>query len=131
MPNIHYLHTPMAKAIDELPNRIRYWRKKRDLTLEEAGAKVGLSAQMFGMLERGERQLTDRYRVSIARALDVDAADLFLPGETAFTVPAGERDFWRDYLSLDAPLRNAVREHTRNLKEWTSQPPEEDEPKEA
>lgn len=131
MSNIYYLHTPMAKATELLPNNIRYWRKQRGLTLDALSQRIGISKQMLGMLERGERQLYDKHRIALARELDIDPADLFLAEQTPFTVPAAERDFWRKYLSLDAHGRNVVRGVAENMLEWKAQPGNEDEPKRA
>lgn len=131
MAEIYYLHTPMTKAIDTLPNRIRALRKERGMTLEDLGEQLGLSAQMVGALERGQRSLNDAHRLAIARVLGVDVADTYLPEQTPNTVPPGERDFLNDYFALPPPLRAAVREHTRQLRQWGAPPPAEEAPKSA
>lgn len=132
MADIHYLHAPMAKPIDELPNNIRFHRKRKGKTLAELGDAIGLSAQFLGMLERGERHLTDRYRVSIARALDVDPVDLFLPDETPFAVPPGEREFWADYVALPARARQLLREQAKTYRHWQTEPEDDtDQPQRA
>ncbi|MCP3730409.1 helix-turn-helix domain-containing protein [Sphingomonas sp. MG17] len=114
----------MAKAIETLPNRIRYWRKQRGLSQEQLGDRIGVSKQMVGHLETGIRPLNDAYRLAVARELAIDVADTYLPEQTPNTVPLGERDFLADYYALPAKLRAAVREHTRQLREWGAQPPE-------
>lgn len=118
MDKVVYLHTPMAKATEDLPNQIRHFRKLRGLTLDQLGDRIGMSKQGLGMLERGDRPLTDAHRLAIARELEVDPADLFLPEQTPFTVPQAERDFWNHYLSLDAHGRRTVRNVAENLVAW-------------
>lgn len=131
MAKVVYLFTPMAKAPEDLPNRIRTLRKQRGMTLEQLGAAIGMTKAGVGHLETGTRPLGDHHRFAIARALGVDVADTFLPEQTPHTIPPGERSFFDDYFALPAPLRAAVREHTRQLREWGAEPSSEGEPKRA
>jgi transcriptional regulator with XRE-family HTH domain len=59
-----------------MSNRLREVRKSLDLTLDEAAKKIGTSNQMLGMLERGDRQLTQRWLEQIAPAYKINPADL-------------------------------------------------------
>lgn len=62
-----------------MPNRIHEWRIKRELTLEQLATKVGgTSAQQINRLERGERQLTDRWMARLSAALGISKADLLV-----------------------------------------------------
>lgn len=63
-----------------LPNRIREWRAKRRLTLEELGDLVNLDGSYIGKMERGDSSTTVDHLLQIARALNCHAADL-LPQE--------------------------------------------------
>lgn len=121
----------MAKAPDELPNRIRHFRRDKGLTLDQLGERIGMSKQGLGMLERGDRPLTDAHRLAIARELGVDPADLFLPEQTPFTVPQAERDFWHNYLSLDAHGRRTIRNVAENLVAWRGEGDEQADEKTA
>jgi transcriptional regulator with XRE-family HTH domain len=97
-----------------MPNRIHEWRVKRRLTLEQLATKVGgTSAQQINRLERGERQLTDRWMARLSAALGITKADLlvdeivppsFTPGDSDVAKDITERSllrFWR-LLSTDA-----------------------------
>jgi transcriptional regulator with XRE-family HTH domain len=54
-----------------MANNLRQLRKEAKLTLEEVAQRAGTSNQMVGMLERGDRQLTQRWLEKLAPALDV------------------------------------------------------------
>lgn len=97
-----------------MPNRIHEWRVKRELTLEQLATLVGAtSAQQINRLERGQRQLTDRWMARLSAALGVSKADLliekvvspcFTPGDGDVAKDVTERrllGFWR-ILSPDA-----------------------------
>lgn len=58
------------------PNRIREWRGKRKLTLEELGDLVGLDGSYIGKMERGDSSPPIRCLIEIARALNCCPADL-------------------------------------------------------
>jgi phage repressor protein C with HTH and peptisase S24 domain len=62
-------------------NRIREWRRRRDLTLEQLGAVLGTSNQQISRLEKGERRLTVDWLLRFAKALQVDPDDLLDPAD--------------------------------------------------
>lgn len=62
-----------------LKNRLRLWRVANRLTLQEVADLSGYSPAMLSRAERGERVLSARGKVRLARALDVRVADLFEP----------------------------------------------------
>lgn len=59
-----------------LPNRIRFWRVKRKLTLKGLAGTLGMSHGHLANLERGLRELNVATMERIAKALGVSAADL-------------------------------------------------------
>lgn len=66
---------------DQLMNRIREWRRRRDLTLEQLGAVLGTSNQQISRLEKGERRLTVDWLLRFAKALQVEPDDLLDPAD--------------------------------------------------
>lgn len=57
---------------------IRQWRKHRELTLEQLGERINMTASNLSMLERGERAYTQETLESIAHALQTDVASLLM-----------------------------------------------------
>jgi|SRR5579883_1423681 len=55
---------------------IRRERQDRRFTIKELGEKAGLSEIYVGEIERGQKYPSSRVLESIARALDMDIADL-------------------------------------------------------
>lgn len=74
-----------------LPNRIREWRERRDLTQDALADATGTSKMQISRLERGERRLTQGWMERIAEVLGCRPADL-LPGapESAGEAPPDE-----------------------------------------
>jgi len=61
----------------QLNNRLRLWRAREGLTLEEVSDLTGYSSAMLSRCERGERVFSPLARVNVARSLGVRVADLF------------------------------------------------------
>lgn len=59
--------------------RLRDWRTKHGLTLEELSDVTGYSIPMLSRVERGERGLSALARIRLARALGVKVRDIFPP----------------------------------------------------
>ena len=55
---------------------IRRERQDRQLTIKELGDKAGLSEIYVGEIERGQKYPSSKVLESLARALDLDLADL-------------------------------------------------------
>jgi transcriptional regulator with XRE-family HTH domain len=73
--------------------RIRHWRRERGLTLKELAKLVGTSEATLSRLETNRMKVSTDWLMRLARALDVQAADL-LEGEDEgggdrFDVPIG------------------------------------------
>ncbi|HEY3812837.1 MAG TPA: helix-turn-helix transcriptional regulator [Caulobacteraceae bacterium] len=67
----------MKSAKAPPPHKLRAWRKHRNLTLEGLAERIGMSHQNLGRIERGLVPLQDEWVIAIARALEVEPADLF------------------------------------------------------
>ena len=87
-------------------NRLRELRKKEGLTLDQVAKEAGTTNQMVGMLERGERQLTQRWMERLAPALKVKPTELLPLNTTGHriqltgNVQAGE---WRPAEEMPDP----------------------------
>jgi transcriptional regulator with XRE-family HTH domain len=76
--------TSTRTAEIETTHKLRAWRNARGLTLETLADKIGMSHQNLGKIERGKVPLGEEHHIPLARALDIEAADLFrLPTESA------------------------------------------------
>jgi len=58
---------------------LRAWRQQRGLTLQEIADLCGVSTAMLSLVERGQRGISVRAKIRIARCLQVRIADLFAP----------------------------------------------------
>ena len=58
-------------------NRLREWRANAGLSLAEVAGLVGLSDSMVSYLERGERNLSPKSKIAVARRLGVSVRELF------------------------------------------------------
>lgn len=58
-------------------NRLRQWRVDAGLTLAEVADLVGLTVPHLSRMERGQKAVTPRQRVHIARCLGVTIGALF------------------------------------------------------
>jgi transcriptional regulator with XRE-family HTH domain len=57
--------------------KLRDWRERQRLTLEDVSDLTGLSISMISRLERGERRLKAPKKVLLARRLNVRVRDIF------------------------------------------------------
>src|SRR5438067_1260432 len=66
-------------GLEEIIGRvIRRERQDRQLTIRELGDKAGLSEIYLGEIERGQKYPSAKVLESLAEALDLDVADLFV-----------------------------------------------------
>jgi transcriptional regulator with XRE-family HTH domain len=68
--------TYMADLQEIIGRVIRRERQDRQLTIKELGDKAGLSEIYVGEIERGRKYPSSKVLESLARALDLDIADL-------------------------------------------------------
>ena len=66
----------MADLQEIMGRVIRRERQDRQLTIKELGDKAGLSEIYVGEIERGRKYPSSKVLESLARALDLDIADL-------------------------------------------------------
>lgn len=66
----------MADLQEIIGRVIRRERQDRQLTIKELGDKAGLSEIYVGEIERGRKYPSSKVLESLARALDLDIADL-------------------------------------------------------
>lgn len=86
-----------AGHISYMQNRLREWRIERRLTLEQLATRVGgTSAQQINRLERGERQLTDRWMARLSAALGISKAELLIDEVAAPSFTPGAGDVAKD-----------------------------------
>jgi len=65
----------MQHVVGEI--RLRQWRARHRLTLEEVADLLGVSSSQLSRLERGERGIRPLDRVRYARLLGVRVAEIF------------------------------------------------------
>ena len=97
---------PKIVAFDA-PNRVRELRAERGLSLKQVVERMDdvLSLNQVSRIERGMSQLTHQTARSLAAALDVLPADLYLREEGGLT--AAERELVETYRDLPAPMRTS------------------------
>lgn len=78
MPNVVLLPLAiMVKETENLPNRIREWRLRRNnMRLEDLAEKVGTTTSQIARMERGDRTVSLDWLDRLALALDVTPGDL-------------------------------------------------------
>lgn len=67
---------PMSQATHAFGSRMREFRQNASLTQEDLAERAGVHWSYVGQVERGQVNLTLHNMVRIARALEVDLADL-------------------------------------------------------
>lgn len=68
----------------QMPNRIREWRKAQGMTLDDLAERVGSTNQTLSRYETGKRNLTVDLMTQLAPALGCRPADLLLDGESVW-----------------------------------------------
>lgn len=79
-------------GVIDAPNRIRELRMEAKLSQQALGDAIGVSKVTISDLERGSMQLTVEYMRRIARALEVEAADLLPRTDNPVALSAKERE---------------------------------------
>ena len=70
-----------------LGRRIRQLRRRRELTQEAFGEAAGIHYKYLGAVERGERNLSLKQLLKIARALQIEPHELLLVEQEEPSVP--------------------------------------------
>lgn len=92
----------MATEGQAYTNRIREFRKAKGWTLEELATRVNVSIGQLSEIERGGRQLTQRWMLALARVLEIQPADLLPPHQNTAALTPDEASLLRAY-RLAAP----------------------------
>lgn len=88
---------------------LREWRKYRDLSQEELGAKMGVTQGMISHLETGEADYTGETLESLAKALDCTTFQLLFVNPITGVVDSAVSDGVAAYESLpDREKRQAI-----------------------
>jgi transcriptional regulator with XRE-family HTH domain len=64
------------RPLDQLPNRIREWRKVRQLSLRSLGEQAGIAYGHLSRMETGSSTMNDAWLERLSAVLKIDAADL-------------------------------------------------------
>lgn len=110
--------------------RIRAVRTELKMTMEQFGAKVGVTKVAISNLEKGNRSVTEQMRMSLCRTFNINY-DWLISGEgSMFTdLPATvldelcrqydlddlDRSLIAEYLKLDARDRQVLKDYIRNV----------------
>lgn len=93
----------------DAPNRIRELRMEAGLSQQALGDAVGVSKVTISDLERGEMQLTVDYMRRLAKALDVEPADLLSRTDNPIALSRDERELIERLRDADPELRDQLR----------------------
>lgn len=98
----------------ELGQRIRTFRRRRGLRLEDVALRAGLSKSLLSMVERGRVNSTVATLVGIAHALRVPIADLF-DGQDGGPEPVLARDRQRVLVGPEGERRVFALNRSRRI----------------
>jgi transcriptional regulator with XRE-family HTH domain len=96
-----------SKTLDNAPNRIREWRQLRGLTLEELALRVGVTTGHMQKWEIADRNISYEWFKRIARALNVNVADLLTAEDNPDSLSDAERKVVAAMREDDAFAHNA------------------------
>lgn len=91
-----------------VPTFLKSWRKHRDMTQEELGAAVGLTAASISQLENGKQGFTDESLANFARALQCTPAELLAHD------PTRDDSFWPLFQEAEG-LKGQERQRVRRI----------------
>jgi transcriptional regulator with XRE-family HTH domain len=94
--------------MDELPNRIRHFRKRRGWTLEYVALEIGTSINHVSFLEKGKRPLTQDWMRRFASLFGITPGELLPPSENAFTLDDKEREWITRYRDASPETRQTL-----------------------
>lgn len=119
----------MAKTTENLPNRIREWRQRRERTLADLAKQVGTTPTQLQRMEVGTRPVLDKWLERIARALDVTEGELLAKSHNPWLVEGRERELIELIRSGDEQLLRtieAVADAHRSFTPAPGEPPNRD-----
>lgn len=95
-------------SIKKAANHLRAWREFRHLTQEELGDLVGTAGNVIGLLESGERGLSQKWLAKLAPALGTTPG--YLLDHDPNDLPTDILDTWAAIPAEDRPRALAVLE---------------------
>lgn len=112
MPASNVLLFPAMKriAIEDCPNRIRYWRLERGLKLTDLAPNVGMTAAHLSNIETGNRAAMMHHFKAIARELEVSVADLLPVEDNPLSVDAETKEILDLLRDSSAEAKQMVRQ---------------------
>lgn len=110
----------MTRPIDQLPNRVRAYRKRAGMTLAQVAKAMNMTEGHISNIERGDRELTAPVMIRLAGILDCKAADL-LAAEHGGLSPE-ERDLVSTYQQIPDAHRNTLRAVAEAQQPYRAQP---------
>lgn len=93
----------------DVTNNIRHWRKARRMTQLQVAELCGTSVGMISDLERGSRQLNERWIRELAAALDVSLASILKDHALPRTELEEEFALLRRYDQMNEHQRSQIR----------------------
>lgn len=102
---LHFPGMPTPKR-DNLPNRVRYWREQRGLSLRSLAEIIGCGHATLAKIERGEIEFGQYWMERLGKVLEVTPADLLLP-ETGGLTPE-ERAMIQTYREVPEANRRMI-----------------------
>jgi transcriptional regulator with XRE-family HTH domain len=76
------------KGVDMTPSKLRIWREMHGFRLADVAGLSGLSEPTLSLVETGQRRLSAKTKVHLARTLGAKVKDLFEPDP----LPTEEQD---------------------------------------
>lgn len=122
MSNILKFPVMANKPTDHLPNRIRYFRQRRRLTLQDLAEMIGTSRVQLCRLELGQRPMTVDWLDRVGRALDIPVADLLSKHDNPWGLTDGERDLIYAVRAAGGASLDAVTQLAETMRSYTPQP---------
>lgn len=105
-------------SVLDAPNRIRELRLAAGLSQQALGDRIGVSKVTISDLERGNMKLDTEYMRRLARALDVQPADLLPLSDNPDGLTADERRLIAQLRAADPDQREQVRKVADVIAPW-------------
>ncbi len=112
---------PSQKPTDGLPNRIRYWRLQRGLTINEVADIIGMNRTYLTRMETGGRNVTIEWMDRIARTLDVSVADLLNDKQNPYALDDAEKALIDRVRATDGDILPALSAVADTIRPWRGQ----------
>ena len=105
----------MKKNVEDLPNRIREWRKKRGWSQGVLGNKIGVDTVHISNMERGLRNTNLTRLRQIAEALECNVADLLIAADNPYGADPDVEQIFANLSKMGPEARIALRSVAKSL----------------